>query len=81
MDFPATAASPPERAALVEEVRRLRAAVEALPEAHRMVVVLGELQGLPYAEVAEILDVPVGTVKSRMFVALKKIHEILSASK
>ncbi|MFO7936295.1 MAG: RNA polymerase sigma factor [Kiritimatiellia bacterium] len=44
----------------------------------RMVVELGVYQGLPYAEIAEILDIPAGTVKSRMFNALKKLRKILA---
>jgi RNA polymerase sigma-70 factor (ECF subfamily) len=44
----------------------LERAVDALPDAFRSVVVLVELQGLSYAEVAEALHVPVGTVRSRL---------------
>lgn len=55
----------------------LQAALDRLSNAHREVVVLGVLQELPYAEVAEITGVPVGTVKSRMFHALKVLRRIL----
>ena len=55
----------------------LQAALARLSEAHREVVVLGMLQELPYAEVAEILGVPVGTVKSRMFHALRALRQFL----
>lgn len=41
-------------------------AVDLLPEPYRVVVVLADLQGLRYAEIAEALDVPVGTVRSRL---------------
>lgn len=54
----------------------VRWAVSQLPEAHREVVELGVFQDLPYAEIAEILEIPVGTVKSRMSNALKKLKEI-----
>ena len=57
----------------------LQAALAQLSEAHREVVVLGMLQDLPYAEVAEILGLPVGTVKSRMFHALRTLRRILEA--
>ena len=40
-------------------------------------VVLADFQGLPYREVAEILDIPVGTVKSRRHAADKRLRELL----
>lgn len=43
------------------------AALEGLPDEFREVIVLGDLEGLPYAEVAEALAIPIGTVKSRIF--------------
>ena len=42
----------------------------------REVYILAEIQELPYAEVAELLRIPVGTVKSRMFNAVRKLREI-----
>lgn len=42
-------------------------AVDALPHDFREVLVLSDMEGLPYAEVAEALGIPVGTVKSRLF--------------
>ncbi len=54
----------------------VRWAVARLTEPLREVVELGVFQDLPYAEVAEILSIPVGTVKSRMSNALKKLKEI-----
>ncbi len=57
-----------------EAVRR---AVAELEPAWRDVVELGVFQDLPYAEVAEILGIPVGTVKSRMFNALRKLRGLL----
>ena len=58
-----------------EAVRR---AVAQLSPGLRDVVELGVFQSLPYADVGEILGIPVGTVKSRMFNALRKLKEILS---
>lgn len=57
-----------------EDVRR---AVSRLPAGLRDVVELGVFQDLPYADVAAALGIPVGTVKSRMFNALRKLKEIL----
>ena len=55
----------------------IRWAVAQLSEPLRDVVELGVFQDLPYAEVGEILGIPVGTVKSRMSNALKKLKEVL----
>jgi RNA polymerase sigma-70 factor (ECF subfamily) len=59
------------------EERRLsvRASVERLPEFLRQVVVLAYYQGLKYREIADILGIPVGTVKSRLHAALVKLQE------
>jgi RNA polymerase sigma-70 factor (ECF subfamily) len=42
-------------------------AVDALPDDFREVLVLSDMEGLPYAEIAASLEIPVGTVKSRLF--------------
>ena len=64
-----------------EERRQLvRTAVDGLPEFLRQVVVLAYYQGLKYREIAEILDIPVGTVKSRLHAALAKLQESWSHS-
>jgi len=55
----------------------VRRAVDALPEGQRLVVLLADFQGLPYREVAEILEIPVGTVKSRRHAADKRLRELL----
>lgn len=57
---------------------RVRRAVASLPPAMRDVVELGVFQDLPYADVAEILGIPEGTVKSRMFNALKRLKELMN---
>ena len=57
----------------------LQVALQSLDEPHREVVVLGMLRELPYQEVAEILKIPVGTVKSRMHHALKQLKKFLES--
>ena len=57
---------------------RVRLAVASLPPGMRDVVELGVFQDLPYADVAEILGIPEGTVKSRMFNALRKLKELMN---
>jgi RNA polymerase sigma-70 factor (ECF subfamily) len=53
----------------------IRAALDHLPPRLREVLVLAVLQQLPYGEIAEILEIPVGTVKSRVFTALQMLKE------
>ena len=60
------AASPEENAVLKERRVRLRAAIRALPEDFRAAVLLRDLEGLSYEEVAEVLGIPIGTVRSRL---------------
>ena len=52
-------------------------AIDALPEEFREVLVLSDLGDLKYAEIAEVLDLPLGTVKSRLFRARKILQEQL----
>ncbi|MCE5321900.1 RNA polymerase sigma factor [bacterium] len=53
------------------------AALEMLPEKHRDAVILHEIQGLTYRECAQVLNCPVGTVKSRLSNAFIKLRELL----
>jgi RNA polymerase sigma-70 factor (ECF subfamily) len=71
---------PFEAAADQEQRERVRAAVDRLPDFLRPVLLLTYFQGLKYREVAEVLDIPVGTVKSRLHAALVKLQEVLAAS-
>ena len=57
-----------------EEVTR---AIDALPAAFREVVVLSDVEGMSYPEMAEVLDVPVGTVKSRLFRGRRLLQQAL----
>jgi RNA polymerase sigma-70 factor (ECF subfamily) len=59
----------------------LTQALEELPLEFREVVILRELEGLSYKEIANIVDVPVGTVMSRLARARKRLHLSLTAHK
>ena len=64
-----------------EELReRVRASVDRLPDFLRQVVILAYYQGLKYREIADILGIPVGTVKSRLHAALVKLQEAWASS-
>src|SRR5262245_17532831 len=60
-----------------ERANRLWAAIDALPEKPRVAIVLANIEGHDTAEVAALLGVPVGTVKSRLFLARQRLKEIL----
>ena len=56
---------------------RIETALSQLSEDHRQVVILHEMHGLTYSECAEALGVPVGTVKSRLFNAFRRLRSSL----
>lgn len=62
-----------------ERAAQLWAAIDALPAKFRMVVVLAAMDGHDIREVAALLGVPEGTVKSRLFLARKRLKEHLDA--
>lgn len=73
------ASDSPEQAAYMEEARMaLTRTLEQLPEKQRQALLLAETQGLKYQEIAQILEIPLGTVKSRIFNAVKFLREGLS---
>ena len=60
-----------------ERARRLWQAIDELPEKLRIATVLASIEGHDVAEVARLLDIPEGTVKSRLFLARKQLAETL----
>lgn len=71
--------SPSSLAELAELRHEVLAAVDTLGAKHRTVVILHYLNDLNLAEIAEIVDVPVGTVKSRLHYGLRRLRMWLSA--
>jgi RNA polymerase sigma-70 factor, ECF subfamily len=68
----------PEGVLLTEEIRQVvERAMEQLPEDLRTAIVLREIEGLSYEEIAEAMDCPVGTVRSRIFRAREAIDKRL----
>jgi RNA polymerase sigma-70 factor (ECF subfamily) len=78
-DIAAEGESPSEAAERAERRRVVLECVDTLGAKHKIVVVLHYLNGLNLAEIAEIIEVPVGTVKSRLHYALRKLRLQLSA--
>jgi RNA polymerase sigma-70 factor (ECF subfamily) len=69
----------PGKAALRRELgSAIQAALAELPEHHRAVIVLREIEGMSYEEMAEALEVPKGTIMSRLFHARKKMQVALA---
>lgn len=68
----------PERLLFAEEIRQaVIRAVEELPEELRTALMLREIDGLSYEEIAEAMDCPIGTVRSRIFRAREAVDEQL----
>ena len=75
---PADHGAGPESSLLEEERRiRVRSAIERLPMEFREALVLREIEGLPYKEIAWVLKIPVGTVMSRLSRARKLLMQDL----
>jgi RNA polymerase sigma-70 factor (ECF subfamily) len=71
--------SPFDQAAQAEVRERVEAALRQIPEAFRTVVILREIEGFAYEEIAEILNVNLGTVKSRLTRGRSALRTILNA--
>ena len=77
---PDTADTPEVAVMKDDKATALRGMVNALPEEHRTVIDLAYYHAKSVAEIAEILSIPVATVKTRMFYARKKLGEALQAA-
>lgn len=79
-ELPSNLPGPDGQAEVQETVSRVRAAVAALPLGQRQVVTLVDLEEFSYAEVAEILAIPIGTVMSRLCRARDALRGLLEAA-
>ena len=80
IDPPEPGLGPEARAEQTDLRRILEEALAQLPEDWRLVVLLSDVHGLAYEEVARAAGLPLGTVKSRLSRARKRLREILRAS-
>lgn len=78
IEYAAPTSTPVQQLAGDEEKAALRAALERLTEPHRIVFELAVYQELPYQEISALLDIPVGTVKSRMHNATLALKHLLA---
>jgi RNA polymerase sigma-70 factor, ECF subfamily len=68
---------PEQQAARKEQRERIRSALDALPPKARTIIMLSDVEGLSYREIAEVLNCPIGTVMSRLHNARKRLKSIL----
>lgn len=79
LELPDPGPRPEEQAEQAEEDRRMRALVDRLPEHYRIVVMLRHQEDLSYEEIAEALDLPLGTVKARIHRARALLRGLIEA--
>lgn len=74
-----TSKVPGPDAAISQQITRDRimAALETIPEDYRTAVMLADLEGLAYKEIAEVMDCPIGTVMSRIYRGRRLLHKLL----
>ncbi|MGV6816970.1 MAG: RNA polymerase sigma factor [Thiotrichales bacterium] len=76
-DFLSDNAGPMDRAEQQSAIMRVHQAMEKLPEDQRKVISLVDLGGLSYQEVSDALEIPIGTVMSRLSRARKRLKQLL----
>lgn len=78
-DMPITARTPGPEAVIEQNERAalVQRAVLALPEASRVVLILREYEGLTYQEIADMVQIPIGTVMSRLNYARTRLRDML----
>ena len=71
-------ASPVEQMETIEQIESVQQAISELADEHRQVVVLREIEGCDYEQIADVLEIPLGTVRSRLFRARLQLKEKLT---
>jgi RNA polymerase sigma-70 factor (ECF subfamily) len=79
LELPSSPRDPGDAAEGAEVQSRVHEALQTLPYDLRIAVVLYDIEGLPYGEIARVLEVPEGTVKSRIHRARQALRERLKA--
>lgn len=80
MQIPDTSANPAERFEQAEFREQVRSLVSALPPIYSAVISMYHIQSLSYDEISEALELPIGTVKARLFRARAALRNLVSRS-
>ncbi len=75
--MPDSGARPDQAAVQSEQRERIRRALDSLPPKARTIIMLGDVEGLSYREIADVLGCPIGTVMSRLHNARKRLKALL----
>jgi RNA polymerase sigma-70 factor (ECF subfamily) len=68
----------PEQHLLTDEIAKaVQQTIESLPDDLRQAILLREIEGMSYEEIAEVMDCPIGTVRSRIFRAREAVDQVL----
>jgi len=70
---------PEDVATSAERRARIQKGLDSLSEHHRAIIILSDIEGLQYREIAEVLGIPMGTVMSRLHHARKRLREVLGS--
>ena len=79
LDFPGSGPAPDEGIQKREQVNQLNQALDRLSHEHRAILILREMDELDYDAISEILDLPIGTVRSRLHRARSQLRDHLDA--
>jgi RNA polymerase sigma-70 factor (ECF subfamily) len=78
LDFASNTLNPEQLMITAEMVRRINSAINSLPPRCKLVFKLVKEDGLPYKEVADILDISIKTIDNQLAIALRKISEAIN---
>lgn len=77
LDFPDEQPDPEDRLVKQERAKQLMEALDKMSEEHRAILVLREMEDMDYSEISEILELPIGTVRSRLHRARIQLRDLL----
>lgn len=78
-DAPSDDPGSDDQVTLMQQQQKVREALDDLPEEQRQIIYMSYIMGMPQSEIAERLDLPLGTVKSRMRLAYRKLRKGLES--